>query len=123
MILENYTSPDRHGHQYILKVGHHANHIIHMTHARSFDLLYPEAMSAHARLATTTLVIFLLLCKAMFLDMLGLLHPSHVNANMFDIRVTRDASIMEIFLDGASLRKDTLLDLVRDHPIMLPSYI
>ena len=43
-------------------------------------------------------------CKAMFPDMVGLLHLSHLNANMFDTRVTRDASIMEIFPDGASLR-------------------
>ena len=40
----------------------------------------------------------------MFLDMLGLLHPSHVNAKMFDTRSSRGASIMEIFPDGASLR-------------------
>ena len=36
--------------------------------------------------------------------MLGLLHPSHLNANMFDTRVTHGASIMDIFPDGASLR-------------------
>src|SRR4051812_31571035 len=42
--------------------------------------------------------------KAMFLYMIGLLHPSLVNAKFFDTRVTRGASIMEIFPDGASLR-------------------
>jgi hypothetical protein len=67
-------------------------------------------MSAHARLATITLVSICRVCKAMFLDMLGLLHPSLVNVKMFDTRVTRDASIMKNFPDGASLRKDTLLD-------------
>ena len=41
----------------LFKVGHHANHIIHVTHARPFGLLCPEAMSAHARLATTPYVI------------------------------------------------------------------
>src|SRR3954471_22626674 len=42
----------------LFKVGHHANHIIHVTHARPFGLLCPEAISyTYARLATTPYVI------------------------------------------------------------------
>ena len=58
MILEHNTSPDHHGHQYVFKVGHHANHIIYVTHARPFGLLCPEAISyTYARLAITPYVI------------------------------------------------------------------
>ena len=43
----------------LFKVGHHASHIIHVTHARPFGLLCPEAISyTYARLATTPYVIF-----------------------------------------------------------------
>src|SRR4051812_3076137 len=110
MILKEHTSPDRHGHQYVVQ-GRPSFQSHHLCDScLIFRSLCPEAISAYARLATITLVIICRVCKAMFLYMLDLLHPSVVNVKMFDTRVTRDASIMKNFPDGASLRKETLLD-------------
>ena len=62
------------------------------------------------KLATNQTAPICRVCKSMFQYMLDLLHPYHLNVNMFDTRVTRDASIMKNFPYGASLRKETLMD-------------
>ena len=124
-ILEHHTSPDRHGHQYVVQgrpscQSHHPcdscstfrslvsrGHIIYICQARHHTLC--DLLLCHAR--------------PYHIHMPALLHPPLVNEKMFDTRVTRDASIMQNFPGGAHQGKDTMLVLVRDHPIMLPSYI
>jgi hypothetical protein len=53
----HYTSPDHHDNWHSCKDGHrNSDHIIHLAHARSFNLSCSEAMFAHVRVAQLILV-------------------------------------------------------------------
>jgi hypothetical protein len=78
-----------------------ANHIIHVTRARSFDLRVPEAMSTHARLAKTTLVY----CVAHT----WLVPTPYVNLDMSSPLSSWPASYRRTFVVIAHIRENTII--------------
>src|ERR1041384_273682 len=106
------------------KVGHHANHIIYVTRARSFDLLGSKPASTYVKPANPTLMFNS--SARPYLHMLGLPNPTSCERRL--ICVTPDMygmlAIWEILPGGAHFGRILVFGFVKGSSYhMLPSCI